>query len=74
MAPADRMTSLVAATRYLGVLSDVATCTPIARGVSSFTEKRIFSALVLVATVRFGLERTLGVRYAVADELPIKQC
>lgn len=70
IAPADKITSLLAATRYFGDLSEAATCTPTARGTLPLVEKRIFSTHVFVAIVKLGLPRTSEVRYAVAEELP----
>ena len=70
IAPADKITSFLALTRYLFVLSDVETCTPIARGTTFSVEKRIFSPTVFVTIFRFCLLRTSGVRYAAAEELP----
>ena len=70
MAPAHRTTSLLAVTRYGGASEDSESSTPEARGIAVFEEKIILSTNVFVATVRLGLFKTSGVRYAVAEELP----
>ena len=62
IAPAHRMTSLLAITRYFDALEDAATSTPEARGVSLSDEKMILSTVVFVVTVKLGLLRTSGVR------------
>lgn len=64
----DKTTSFLAVARNRGPCSEFANSTPIALGVSPAWLNRIRVTWAWMATDKFGLLRTFGVRYAVSAE------